>query len=302
MKVLVTGGCGFIGSHLVDRLIEEGNDVVVIDDVSTGSKSNLNPKAVFFEADINSDLTEAFKSVDHVFHLAAQMNVRKSIKNPMEDAKINIIGSLNVINQCAKNNVKKIIFSSTGGAIYSPKSRLPCNESSIIEPQSPYGLAKFTVENYLRIYKNVYDLDFAALRYANVYGPRQNPYGEAGVVSIFINNSIQGKPMKIFGDGKQTRDFVYVDDVVEATLSAIKLSGIYNVSTNKETTVNHIAGTIKSLSGGGEIKHDEEIKGELRRSCLDNSKLLKTGWKPKTGLDEGLKKTFEWFKTNKDKI
>jgi UDP-glucose 4-epimerase len=300
MKILVTGGAGFIGSHLVDKLVELGHEVVVIDNLATGKRENVNSKAHFIVKDIRDDLSEVFeKGFDCVFHFAAQMNVRKSLENPKEDADINIVGSLNIVENCVKVGVKKIIFSSTGGAIYSSDAALPCKEDSKVEPLSPYGLAKFTIENYLRIVKENKGLNFVALRFANVYGPRQNAKGEAGVISIFSDQALNGKSMVIFGDGEQTRDFVFVDDVVRASLKAMDLSGVFNVSTGIEVSINNIALKVKEVMGANvEIKRTDAISGELLRSCLSFDKLSCEGWSPKVDLSEGLKKTVDWFRNN----
>lgn len=298
MKVLVTGGAGFIGSHLVDRLIDLKHEVSVIDNLSTGNKDNINKKAKFFEIDINDDLSEVFKDgFDCVFHVAAQVNLRTSLEYPIEDARINILGSLNVINECVKNKVKKIVFSSSGGAIYSEKNSFPCDERGLKNPLSPYGLGKLTIENYLRIFNNIHDLDFVCLRYSNVYGPRQDAEGEAGVVSIFINSILDGNNLNVFGDGEQTRDYVYVKDVVEANIRAINMMGNFNVSTGIETSVNSLAEEIKKLMNSNvEIVHKEAIKGELRKNSLNSNKLARSGWSSAHNLNFGLKETIKWFK------
>jgi UDP-glucose 4-epimerase len=295
-KILVTGGAGFIGSHLVDKLIELGHEVVVIDNLSSGKRENVNSTASFVEKDITGNLGDVFSGVEYVFHLAAQINLRESLKNPKEDARINILGSLNVIENCLKSGVRKIIFSSTGGAIYSSKAELPATENALIAPESPYGLAKFAIENYLRIVKNTKGLDYTALRFSNVYGPRQDSKGEAGVVAIFANCALAGEPLKVFGNGNQTRDFVYVKDVVDACILSMKLSGIYNVSVGKETEVNKIVSKVQEIIGDVGVTNEEAIPGELRRSCLDSGKLMAEGWKPKYGLDAGMKETVEWFR------
>jgi len=300
-KILVTGGAGFIGSHLTDRLIRLGYDVTVLDNLSYGNKYFVNKRAKFVLADVRDDLSKIFQEgkFDYVFHLAAQVDVRKSLENPKEDEEINYNGSVNVAMNCVKYNVKKLIFSSTGGAIYSPDAELPCDENSKAEPLSQYGKSKLKVEQFLQKTKKD-GLNYAILRYSNVYGPRQNLKGESGVISIFIKNIIEGKDLVIFGDGKQTRDFVYVDDVVNANLIAIeKLSGIYNVSTGKETSINDLADMMgKIMKSDCKIINKMAIKGELLRSVLDSSKLMKKGWKPNYNLNEGLKNTINWFKEN----
>ena len=303
MKALVTGGAGFIGSWVVDYLVNEGFEVVVIDNLSTGKKENLNKKAGFYQLDIrDKKIADIFKNEkpDCVFHLAAQMDVRKSIINPVEDANVNILGSLNILNNCVANKVKKIIFSSSGGAIYGDNVEVPSSETEKEKPISPYGVAKLAVEKYLGFYKKVYGLDYASLRYANVYGPRQNSKGEAGVIAIFSDKILSGEKVKINGSGKQTRDFVYMKDVAKANVMALNLSGVFNVGTGKETEINQIFQKIKEIAGKGEKFHGSAIAGEQLRSCLDSSKLNKKGWKPDYSLELGLKETLEFFK-NKNK-
>ncbi|MEK6889833.1 MAG: NAD-dependent epimerase/dehydratase family protein [Nanoarchaeota archaeon] len=303
-KILVTGGAGFIGSNLVDALIAGGHEVSVIDNFMTGNKKNVNSKAKLIVKDIRDDLNNLFSEgkFDYVYHLAAQANVRKSLENPVEDAKINIIGSLNLIDNCVKHSVKKLIFSSTGGAIYSKTARVPCNEESEIKPESPYGLAKWTVENYLRIMKDTKKLNYCILRYSNVYGPRQDAKGEAGVVSIFIDKLLKNEQLVVFGDGEQTRDFVFVKDVVKANLLAFKnnLEGVYNVGTGKEISVNELAKMLLKLTNGkSKVVHGPAISGELLRNALNAGKLVSKGWKPEYSLEKGLKETVEWFLVRK---
>lgn len=303
MKILVTGGAGFIGSHIVDALIEKGFDVIVIDNLSTGNKENLNSKVKFYELNIKNkrEIEEIFKKEkpDYVFHLAAQINVRESIRNPVKDALVNIIGTLDLLDCCVKYKVKKIIFSSTGGAIYGDDAKIPSNEEEKENPTSPYGIAKLTIEKYLEFYKNIYGLDYVSLRYSNVYGPKQNSKGEAGVIAIFIDKILSEEQPIINGSGEQTRDYVYVKDVANANLLALKLSGIFNVGTGIETSVNEIFKRIvKEMGKNGEnIKeiHGDAIKGEQMRSCLDTNRLIKEGWKINYDLDNGLRETVEWF-------
>jgi len=302
-RILVTGGAGFIGSNLVDSLVDRNHEVTIIDNLMSGRKENVNPKAKLIVKDIRENISDLFKNgkFDYVFHLAAQMNVRKSLENPMEDAEINILGGLNIIDNCVKHGVKKIIFSSTGGAIYSKNAKVPCTEKSEIMPESPYGLAKLTTESYLRIMKEKHGLKSVSLRYANVYGPRQNAKGEAGVISIFINNLIEGKSLRIFGSGKQTRDFVYVSDVVNANLIALEenLEGSYNVGTGEETSINELADQIKKIMKKNmEVVHEDAVKGELMRNALDSSKISLNGWKSTYSLDKGLRETVDWFTDN----
>ena len=300
-KVLVTGGAGFIGSFIVDYLIDKGFEVIVIDNLSSGNRDNLNEKAKFYEADIRDkntlDIFEKEKP-DCVYHLAAQINVRDSIKDPLKDSKINILGTLNILDSCIKYNVKKFIFSSTGGAIYGDNCNIPTSEKEKEEPLSPYGISKLTIEKYLKFYKNVHGLDYVSLRYSNVYGPRQNSKGEAGVVSIFINKILSGENPAINGSGKQTRDYVYVKDIAKANVLALSLSGIYNVGTSKETSVNELFSKIMGkMDVSNEVIHSPEVKGEQMRSCLDSRKLTGEGWKIDYDLDKGLKETIEYFKS-----
>jgi len=234
MKILVTGGAGFIGSHVVDAYLELGHEVVVVDNLSSGSIENLNPKAKFYEMDIrDSDIEDLFKNEkpDVVNHHAAQMDVRKSVEDPIYDADVNIIGSLNLLQNCIKYGVKKFIFASTGGAIYGEQDYFPADEEHPTRPLSPYGVAKLTVEKYLYFYKEVHGLNYVVLRYANIYGPRQNPHGEAGVVAIFTSKMLKGEQPVINGDGFQTRDYTFVGDVVRANVLALSYekSDVFNI-------------------------------------------------------------------------
>ena len=307
MKILVTGGAGFIGSHLVDALIERGHRVVVIDNLSTGKKENINKKAKFYKIDICSPkIREIFKKEkpEIVFHFAAQINVRKSVEDPLFDAKVNILGSLNVIQnfvQLPTSNFQlpKFIFASTGGAIYGETKEIPTPENYFANPISPYGIAKLTVENYLRFYKENFGLKFVSLRFSNVYGPRQDPKGEAGVVAIFIDKLLKGEKPTIFGDGKQTRDFIFVEDVVSACLKAMEYKGkkeIFNIGTGIETSINELYQIVsKLLNTKIQPKYAPEKPGDLKRSCLDISLAKRElKWKPKYNLEEGAKKTIEW--------
>jgi len=306
-KVFCVGGAGFIGSHVVDLLVEEGFNVIVLDNLSTGSTENINKKAAFYNVDIRDydSLLEIFEEEqpDYVFHFAAQINLRDSIKFPVNDCENNIMGSINLIDISSRNFVRKFIFSSTGGAIYSAKNDFPWVETHVVEPTSPYGLSKLTVEKYLEMYRSLrddkfYSFNYAALRYSNVYGPRQNSEGEAGVVSIFIDKINNNEDLVIFGDGYQVRDFVFVEDVAKANLSALKndLYGIYNVSTDKGTSVNEIAeGLIKISGKESKIVYKDKIPGELYRSVLCSDKIGKI-WSFSVGLKEGLRRTFDSVK------
>jgi len=303
MKYLITGGAGFIASHLADKLIKNGHKVVIIDDLSSGKKENLNKKAKFYKADIcDKKIKEIFKKEkpEIVFHYAAQIDVRHSTENPIKDAKINILGSINILENCRENKVKKIIFSSTGGAIYGDANVIPTPETYLEFPLSPYGINKLTTEKHLNYFHKVFGIPFIALRFANVYGPRQNSKGEAGVVAIFCDKMLGGGQPVINGNGKQTRDFVYIDDVVKASILAqnSNKTGVFNIGTAKETDIKNIFRKIKALA----LANCEEIygpkkPGEQKRSCLDFSKAEKTlNWRPEYALDEGLKKTINWFK------
>lgn len=290
---LVTGGVGFIGSHLVDSLIDKGHEVVVIDNLSTGNFANFNDKSYFYNNDINSNLDYIFAlhKFDYVFHQAAQINLRTSIKDPYLDAHTNILGSLNIIQTALKHNVKHIFFASTGGAIYDSSGSLPWTESTFANPSSPYGLAKLTVERYLELFKTLHGLNYTILRYSNVYGPRQNSHGEAGVISIFLDKIKNNQDLIIFGDGSQTRDFVYVKDVVNANIHALEnnLSGTYNVCTNSETSIIDLARLLILKSNKNiQIQYKLSIVGEVLKTRLSYNKLLSTGWQPKSELVDNI--------------
>lgn len=302
VRVLVTGGAGFIGSHLVDRLIKEGYKVVVVDNLSSGKRKNLNLKAKLYKINIcSSGLSRIFQKERPkvVYHFAAQIDVRKSVENPIDDAKINILGSLNLLENCRKFRTKKIIFASTGGAIYGDAKVVPTPESYPESPLSPYGVEKLTIDKYLYYYFQVFGLSFISLRLANVYGPRQNSKGEAGVVAIFTDKMLSGQQPIIYGSGRQTRDFVYVKDVVEASVLALEKNkvGIFNIGTAKETDINTIFRKLKRLTGSNcKEVHRSEKPGEQRRSCLDCSLAKKElGWQPKYSLEQGLKETVNYF-------
>jgi len=304
--ILVTGGAGFIGSHLTDRLLKEGHKVVVIDNLATGKKENLNSKAKFYKIDICSPkINQIFKKEKPqiVFHYAAQIDVRKSAEDPIGDAKINILGSLNILENCQKYKVKKLIFASTGGAIYGEANIIPTPEDYPEYPLSPYGIEKLTIDKYLNYYYQVFSLPYVSLRLANIYGPRQNSKGEAGVVAIFCDKMLSGEQPIIYGDGNQTRDFVFVDDVVEANLLAMQKDkmGIYNIGTAKETDINTIFRKLKKLTKSNCKKiHSPAKTGEQKRSCLDYTKSKKElSWQPRHSLERGLRKTVEWFKVHR---
>ncbi len=305
-KILVTGGAGFIGSHIVDRLIEESHKVVVVDNLSTGNKRNLNKKAKLYNLNIcSAKLADVFKKekFDYVFHLAAQIDVRKSVEDPQSSAKDNILGSLNILENCRINKVKKIIFTSTGGAIYGDAGVIPTPENHPELPLSPYGIEKLAVDKYLNYYHKVFKLPYVSLRLGNVYGPRQNSKGEAGVVAIFADKMIKGESPIINGPGKNTRDFVYVSDVAQASILAMKSkkTGVYNIGTGEETSINTIFRNLnKLLNSGCKEIHGEAKQGEQKRSCLDNKKAKRDlGWQPKVKIEEGLERTVNWFENEK---
>lgn len=303
MKILVTGGAGFIGSHIVDAFIHDGHDVVVVDNLCMGKVENIHPKAKFTLIDIRSEeLEETFEheQFDIVCHQAAQMDVRKSVSDPAYDADVNILGTLNILQNCIRYGVKKVLFASTGGAVYGEQEIFPCNEKHPLRPVSPYGVTKLTVEKYLYFYGLEYGLKYVILRYANVYGPRQNPSGEAGVVAVFSSKLVAGEQPIINGDGKQTRDYVYVGDVVRANLKALQheKDDFFNIGTSIETDVNRIFDLLNRLTGGkAQEKHGPPKKGEQRRSIIDYKKAETViGWKPQVSLEDGLKQTVEYFK------
>jgi len=300
-KILVTGGAGFIGSTLADKLIKEGNEVVIIDDLSSGREDYLNPAAKFYQVDINSpEITKIFaaEKPEFVYHLAAQIEVPKSILDPVRDNKINVLGGLNILENCRLAGVKKIIFSSTGGAIYGDAEEIPTTESFPAYPVSFYGIHKLTFEKYLNCYYQVYGLDYTILRFANVYGPRQFKGGEAGVVSIFIDNAVNGSASTQYGDGRQTRDFVYIDDVVRGLVLAkdITYHGEINIGSGRETNLLDIRRDIETALGHSiEIKEAPAKPGEQKRSCLSYKRAQEVlSWSPETDLEEGIRRTIEW--------
>ena len=303
-KVIVTGGAGFIGSHVVDGLVEKGYEIAVIDNLSTGRKENLNPRAKFIEADITdfSKIKDIFNAEkpEVVFHLAAQIDVRKSVEDPLADAKTNILGSINLINLALEHKIKKFIFSSTGGAIYGDTETRPTPETHSEWPLSPYGIAKLTVDKFLNYCHRVHGLNYTSLRYGNVYGPRQNPHGEAGVVAIFLNKMLKGEQPIINGDGLQTRDYVFVEDVARANLLALEntdKTGILNVGTGIETDVVQLFNSINDHFGNKfEEKHGPAKPGEQKTSCLNFEKIQRElSWSPKVNFAEGIKLTYDWF-------
>lgn len=303
MKILVTGGAGFIGSHVVDGYIAAGHEVIVIDNLNTGQEKNNNPRARFIKADIRSlELKAIISSIkpEVINHHAAHIHVGKSVNDPINDANVNILGFLNVVQAgIATTDLKKIIFASTGGAMYGDK-QTPFNEGMKPQPLSPYGISKRAGELYLYFYMKQYGVPFVSLRYANVYGPRQNPYGEAGVIAIFCEALLTGKQPIINGDGRQTRDYVFVADVVKANQLVLTNNeiGEFNIGTGKETNVNEIYSLVqKALNSSVLAKHGPPRPGEQQTSSLDYSLAKeKLGWEPTTTLTDGIAKTALFFK------
>ncbi|RMI09302.1 MAG: SDR family oxidoreductase [Calditrichaeota bacterium] len=303
MKILITGGAGFIGSHLADRYLELGHEVAIVDNLITGQRENVPAAATFYEMDIGDPrLSEVFdrERPEVVSHQAAQMDVRKSVEDPVYDATVNVLGSINLLQNCVQYGVRKFIFASTGGAIYGEQDYFPADEEHPLRPLSPYGITKLTTEKYLYFYQQTYGLTYTVLRYANVYGPRQNPHGEAGVVAIFTTRMLKGAQPIINGDGKQTRDYVYVGDVVKA--GELALTGgdnrIYNVGTGIETDVNTLFDKIAQfMDVPVEAVHGPAKPGEQRRSVLDYSRIkTELGWEPSVTLEEGLRRTVMFFR------
>jgi UDP-glucose 4-epimerase len=304
MRILVTGGAGFIGSHTVDALIGEGHDLAVIDDLSAGRREQVNPAARFFKADlrdaaaVNEIVTR--ERPETIFHFAAQMDVRRSVADPSFDASVNLVGFLNLIEAGRRAGLRRVIFSSTGGAIYGEQEAFPCDEDHPLRPVSPYGVAKLATEKYLFFYRAEYGLDYVALRYANVYGPRQDPHGEAGVVAIFCGRMLAGQPVTIFGDGEQTRDYVFVGDVVRANLAALRsnASGAFNIGTGAEASVKRLYQELAVVAGvDSPPLYAPRRAGEQRRSLISPARAAQQlHWRPQVSLADGLRETFAFFK------
>jgi UDP-glucose 4-epimerase len=312
-RILVTGGAGFIGSHVADAYIAAGHQVTIIDNLYTGKKENINPSARFYQTDIRSDEIDAIFEKERpeiINHHAAQMSVPESVRNPRFDAEVNILGLINLLQCAIKYGVKKIIFISSGGAIYGEAKEYPTSESYTPEPLSPYAITKLTSEKYLEFYRHQYGLDYVVLRYANIYGPRQIPKGEAGVVSIFIENLLAGQPSVVysFPDDPRgmERDYCFVGDIVNANIAALQesVAGIYNIGTQIPTKTADLYDMIyKSADiltpGLEEPQKDHARQGDIRRSCLniDKAKAL-LNWQPKVGLREGIRETIKWYHSN----
>jgi UDP-glucose 4-epimerase len=303
VKVLVTGGAGFIGSHVCDEFLGAGHEVVALDNLSSGRKENLDPRVKLAALDIRSPEAAALvlaEKPDVICHLAAQMDVRRSVEDPRFDADVNVQGMLNLLEAARKLKLKKFIFSSTGGAIYGEQDVFPASESHATRPVSPYGVSKAAGELYLGYYRAQYGLPYVALRYANVYGPRQNPHGEAGVVAIFSERLVGGQPCTIFGDGKQTRDFVYGKDVARANRLAFEKDhvGAVNIGTGIETDIDTLFDVLAQAAGSeAKATHAPGKPGEQRRSCIDNGLAKQVlGWTPSVSLNEGLGETLRFFR------
>ena len=304
MKILVTGGAGFIASQIADAFIADGHKVFILDNLSTGFEKNVNPKAVFIKKDlIDPSLSELFEKekFDVVNHHAAQMDVRKSVADPSFDATTNILGTINLLQNCIKTGVKKIMFASTGGAVYGEQSYFPADENHPTQPLSPYGISKLTVEKYLFFYYAQHKLKYTILRYANIYGPRQNAMGEAGVVAIFSTKLLKEEQPIINGSGEQTRDYVFVGDVVKANVLTLndESCNTYNIGTGIETNVNDLYKTLNKIIGKGQKeKHGPPAPGEQMRSVITSDKIFKKfNWRSKTRINDGLIQTVNYFKS-----
>lgn len=304
MKIVVTGGAGFIGSHIVDGYLAAGHEVVVIDDLTVGKKEQLNSQATFYRADVTDlpALIEIFdkEQPDVINHHAAQKFLRRSVEFPVEDAVINIIGSINLLDLAQKYGVQKFIFASTAAVYGDQSEQLPYSENTVGQPIAPYGVAKFSVEHYMHTYQHNAGLQTVALRYSNVYGPRQDAHGESGVIAIFAEQLLAGQTPKINGSGQQTRDYIYIDDVVQANLAALEsnFSGVANISTNTEVSLLEVYQMLsRELETQIEPEHGPAKKGDPERLVLDNAKAKEVlNWQPAVSLEEGIQRTVDWFK------
>ena len=305
MRILVSGGAGFIGSHTVDALVADGgHEVSVIDDLSAGKREQVNSRARFHQADIRD--AAAVRGViererpEVLVHLAAQMDVRRSVADPAFDAQVNLVGFLNLMEAGREHGLRRVVFSSTGGAIYGEQESFPCDENHPLRPVSPYGVAKLATEKYLFFYHAQYGIDYVALRYANVYGPRQDPHGEAGVVAIFCGRMLEDRPVTIYGDGGQTRDYVFVADVVRANMAAVasNVSGAFNVGTGVETDVNQLYAALARIAGTGRAPDFGPPRaGEQRRSVILPARAAnELRWRPQVELSDGLAQTLRFFR------
>jgi UDP-glucose 4-epimerase len=305
VRILVTGGAGFIGSHVVDRFVALGHEVAVLDNLSTGRRDFVNPRAHFELADLTDApaverLVAAWRP-EIVDHHAAQIDVRRSVADPLFDATTNVLGGIGLLEVCRRHRVRKLIYASTGGALYGEGRELPATEDHPINPESPYGASKHALEHYLYLWKLLHGLDYTVLRYGNVFGPRQNPHGEAGVNAIFIGLMLHGRRPRVFGDGEALRDYVYVDDVVEANVLALERGGgeMVNIGTGVGISVNQIVRELRSLLGfAEEAIHEPPRPGEVQRIYLDAGRARRVlGWTPQTPFRAGLERTVAWSRT-----
>ena len=302
VRVLLTGGAGFIGSYVAEHLLRGGHEVAVVDDLSTGKRENVPKAAKFYEADIRSGCADVFSDFEPqaLCHQAAQMDVRRSVREPDFDAEVNILGTVRLLQNCTEYGVKKVVFASTGGAVYGEQQEFPAPEGHPLYPVSPYGVSKLAGERYMHYYNVEFGIPYVALRYANVYGPRQDPHGEAGVVAIFCGNLAKGRTSTINGAGKQTRDYVYVEDVARANLLALENevpSGAYNIGTGVETSVNRLYDLLLEISARDlPPQHGPSKPGEQLRSCVDPTLARRTfDWYQQTDIRAGLEKTLYSF-------
>lgn len=303
MKAMVIGGAGFIGSHVVDALLPRGTTIAVFDDLSSGRRENLEAGIALTVGDVRDKRAVGAAlsdGIDCVFHLAAQIDVRKAVEDPELDAQVNVCGTINVLNACVEGHVRRFVMSSTGGALYGEPSTLPASEKSAIRPLSPYGVSKYCAEQYIGYFRRTYELETVVLRYANVYGPRQNPNGEGGVVGIFARRILLGEPCIVYGDGEQTRDFVFVVDVARANRLAMQGTlGTFNIGTGAETSLNQLLTSFERVVGHPVARQYAPARlGEVQRMAVDASEARhRLGWLPTVSLEDGLARTLEWVKT-----
>ena len=307
MRYLVTGGAGFLGSHLIEALLQRGHSVVCLDNYSTGKRENIqrfaNQIQVFSGDLLDTKIIQSLiREVDAIYHLGAQISVSRSVREPLYDASVNINGMLNLLQAACKAEISRVVFTSTGGAIYGEPSTLPVPESTLEEPESPYGISKLTGERYLLWYFRQYGLSYGIIRPANIFGPRQDPLGEAGVISIFLERLRSNRALHIFGDGRDTRDYVYVDDIVELCIRAMEtpVNETFNGGTGQQTSVLDLISVIETVTGLTANKQfDPPRAGDIHNIALDSTKARRLlGWDPKTDMLTGIKKTWDWFNSS----